>query len=229
MVRTQYGRPNTPQELDIFLEHGWFRTGLYVFTCDFIEFDAIFYRTIWLRHDLETFKTGKTWKNLSRRNQGFRVVFSKATITPEQEYLFRLYRQSMTFEPARDLTHLLFDGQLAGRSPFNTQQICVYHNHELIGCSYFDLGETSVAGISAFYHPNYAIYSLGIYMIYCQLIQSKQLGYQYYYPGYFIPHYSHFDYKLRIGSEYLFFFHPVELTWMSMGDFTDLPLPVVNC
>lgn len=226
MEMNRYGRPNSEQELDIFLEYGWFRTGLYVFTCDFIEFDQILYRTIWLRHDLRQLTLGKTWKNLSKRNQAFRVVFANATVTPEQEHLFRIYRRSMFFEPANNIEHLLFDGREAGLSPFNTKQVCIFHNEELIGCSYFDVGEKAVAGISAFYHPDYAMYSLGIYMIYCQIVWSREAGYQYYYPGYFIPHYTHFDYKLKIGTNALYFFHPIEKKWFPLADYYDLPLPV---
>lgn len=111
-------------------------------------------------------------------------------------------------------------------SPFNTKQVCIFHNEELIGCSYFDVGEKAVAGISAFYHPDYAMYSLGIYMIYCQIVWSREAGYQYYYPGYFIPHYTHFDYKLKIGTNALYFFHPIEKKWFPLADYSDLPLPV---
>jgi arginyl-tRNA--protein-N-Asp/Glu arginylyltransferase len=226
MEMNRYGRPNSEQELDIFLEFGWFRTGLYVFTCDFIEFDQILYRTIWLRHDLGQLTLGKTWKNLSKRNQAFRVVYSNATVTPEQEYLFRSYRRAMMFEPANNIEHLLFDGRNAELSPFNTKQVCVFHENDLIGCAYFDVGETAVAGISAFYHPDYAMYSLGIYMIYCQIVWSQQAGYRYYYPGYFIPHYTHFDYKLKIGTKALYFFDPIERKWLPIEEYFDLPLPI---
>ena len=220
-----YGRPNSPRELDVFLEYGWFRTGLYVFTCQFIDFDHVFYRTIWLRHDLLQFVPGKTWKKLSKRNCDFRVEFSEATITEEQEYLFRLYRNAMHFEPAKDLQQLLFDRKAPSESPFSTQQVCLYDGNELIGCSYFDTGVESVAGISAFYHPDYAVHSLGIYMIYCQILHSKHAGFRYYYPGYFIPHYAHFDYKLQIGRNALFFYDADTKQWKPIGQYIDLPLP----
>lgn len=226
MNTIRYGRPNSPQELDIFLKYGWFRTGLYVFTCNFIDFDHVFYRTIWLRHDLREFNAGKTWKNLQKRNRDFRVVFSAATITPEQEYLFRIYRNAMHFEPAQNVHQLLFDGTAPIMSPFSTQQVCIYDGQELIACSYFDTGVESVAGISAFYHPDYASYSLGIYLIYCQIIHSKNLGFRYYYPGYFIPHYSHFDYKLKIGRSALFFYNIDTETWEPISHYIDMPLPL---
>lgn len=225
MDLNQYGRLRTSAELDLFLENGWFRTGLYVFTCQFIDFEAIYYRTIWLRHNLWMFNPGKTWKNLQKRNHAFRVEISEATITPAQEALYRMYRQFIFFEPAKDIRHLLFDGRAPASSSFHTKQLCIYHNNELIGCSYFDLGEVSAAGISAFYHPNYARFSLGIYMIYYQILACKKAGFQYYYPGYFIPHYSHFDYKLRIGTEAIVFFHPENRKWLPLAAYTDIAFP----
>jgi arginyl-tRNA--protein-N-Asp/Glu arginylyltransferase len=225
MDMVQYGRPNSRQELDIFLRFGWFRTGLHVFTCDFIDFDHVFYRTIWLRHDLREFVAGKTWKNLSKRNRDFRVEFSKATINEEQALLFRLYRNAMPFEPANDLHQLLFDHKEPINSPFETQQVCLYDGCTLVGCSYFDTGIDSVAGISAFYHPDYAHYSIGIYLIYCQILHSMNVGYRYYYPGYFIPHYTHFDYKLNIGRKALYFFDVDEKRWEPISSYVDKPFP----
>lgn len=225
MELNQYGRPSSMEEYDLFLENGWFRSGLYVFTCHFIEFDRVFYRTIWLRHDLFLFTPGKTWRNLQKRNRALRIEFSEATNTPEQEYLFRRYREALSFEPARNIHHLLYDNRSAGLSPFNTYQVCVYDDEQLIACSYFDIGLDAVAGIAAFYNPVYASSSMGIYLIYLQMIYCQQAGLRYYYPGYFIPHYSHFDYKLGIGKSSLTFLDYEQKAWLSFSQFTDKGLP----
>lgn len=213
-------------EYDRLLETGWYRMGLSVFTCDFIDFNNRYYRTIWLRYDLNEPIFGKTWHKLLARNKRFRLTFSAATLSEEQAFLFRKYRNAMAFEPAKSIENLLFDGLDDSYSPFNTMQVLVWDNDCLIGCSYFDLGEEAAAGISAFYDPEYKEYSLGIFMIYCQMMYVQQLGFRFYYPGYFIPHYTHFDYKLRIAKKAQYYWHPEEKKWEKMDLWVDLPLPV---
>ncbi|MBU3677233.1 MAG: hypothetical protein FGM54_08675, partial [Chitinophagaceae bacterium] len=131
-----------------------------------------------------------------------------------------------SFEPAHTIEHLLYDGFDASFNPFETRQVCIYDCDKLIACSYFDLGENSVAGISSFYDPAYKMHSLGKFLIYCQLLYVQQQGFQYYYPGYFIPHYAHFDYKLRIATQAQFFYHPFEKQWLKMDNWVDIPLPL---
>lgn len=226
MLDAEWDEKMPGTELDRLLAKGWYRMGLSVFTSDFIDFNEKYYRTIWLRYDLTEPIFGKTWRKLLGRNKGFRLVFSEATHTEEQAYLFRIYRNAMSFEPAHSIEHLLFDGFDDSFNPFQTMQVCVFDKEKLIGCSYFDLGETSVAGISSFYDPAYQSCSLGIFLIYCQMLYVQQRGFLFYYPGYFIPHYSHFDYKLRIAKQAQYFYHPKEKKWMSMQFWEDIPLPV---
>ncbi|MBU3677625.1 MAG: arginyl-tRNA--protein arginylyltransferase, partial [Chitinophagaceae bacterium] len=90
-------------ELDRLLSEGWYRMGLSVFTSDFIDFNEQYYRTIWLRYDLRAPIFGKTWRKLLARNKHFRLVFSEASNTEEQDHLFGIYRNSVAFEQAHTI------------------------------------------------------------------------------------------------------------------------------
>ena len=50
------------------------------------------------------------------------------------------------------------------------------------------------------YDPEYDRYSLGFYTMLLEIEYCMELGLKFYYPGYVVPGYSRFDYKLRIGD-----------------------------
>ena len=50
------------------------------------------------------------------------------------------------------------------------------------------------------YDPDYAQYSLGIYTMLCEIQYGIEQRKKYYYPGYVVPGYKKFDYKLRVGT-----------------------------
>ncbi len=84
--------------------------------------------------------------------------------------------------------------------------INIYDNGNLIGAGVFDLGKKSAAGISSFYDPDYKKFSIGRYLIYKKIAYCKKNGYDFFYPGYFVPGIKAFDYKLEIGKESLEFY-----------------------
>jgi arginine-tRNA-protein transferase len=192
-------------ELDTYLSRGWFRMGQTIFTTNFLSFKGEFYSALWLRVDLSRFLADTTQVKLFKQNARFRTEFRPATsVTPSQEALYEKYKNSISFEASNSLKTLLF-----GRSPykiFNTFEITVYDDDKLIATGFFDLGKDTAAGISSFYDPDYKKYSLGKFLIYQKINFCKDRGLQYFYPGYFVPGYSFFDYKLSIGKpalEYL--------------------------
>ena len=79
---------------------------------------------------------------------------------------------------------------------YNTHEINLFDGEKLIAVGYFDIGTRSAAGISSFYDPSYKKYSLGKYLIYLKMEYCQKMGFEYFYPGYFVPGYKAFDYKL---------------------------------
>jgi arginine-tRNA-protein transferase len=208
----------TPEELDDYLHKGWFRMGQTIFTTNFLNFKSEFYSALWLRIDLDRFSADSTQLKLFKQNVRFRTGISPATVTPAQEALYDKYKNSISFEASNSLKTLLF-----GRSPFkifNTFEVNVYDGDALIATGFFDLGKNAAAGITSFYDPAYKKYSLGKYLIYQKINFCKQRGLRYFYPGYFVPGYSFFDYKLSIGKPVLEYLELRTAQWLPIGKFS---------
>jgi arginyl-tRNA--protein-N-Asp/Glu arginylyltransferase len=216
------------QELDAYLESGWFRMGQTIFTTNFLHFNDKLYSAIWLRIVLRNLEEEATQVKLFKRNAAFRREIKKAEITPEKENLFERYRASVTFEASTSLTMLLM-GKTATQNVYDTYEIDIYDDDKLIAVGYFDLGDKSAMGITSIYDPLYKKYSLGKYLIYLKITHCKSLGMDYFYPGYFVPSYSYFDYKLTIGKSALEFLQLKSHQWKHIREFTsdDIPIDVM--
>ncbi len=214
----------TASELDDYLERGWFRMGQTIFTTQFIHFKATMYNTVWLRADLRTFKGDRTQKKLFKLNARFSVAIQPASLTDEKEILYARYRSAVPFQPSESLDHLLF-GPDEEKSIFNTHEVVVYDGDRLIAVGYFDLGQHSAAGIVSVYDPDYKKYSLGKFLIYKKMEYCQSLCMHYYYPGYFVPGYTFFNYKLDIATDMLEFFQLQTQQWKSIHEFDHAAAP----
>jgi len=221
----QVDSPETlsPLELDSYLEKGWFRMGQTIFTTNYLNFKSQFYSAVWLRVALDGLSTDKTQKKLFKLNTAFRTEIQQASITPLKEALYERYKQNIAFEASPSLNHLLYGKQV--HTIFNTQEVNIYDEDKLIACGFFDLGATGAAGITCFYDPAYKKYSLGKYLIYLKLNYCKNLGLQYFYPGYFVPGYTFFDYKLSIATAALQFLQFTTQKWLPIGIFSRAQSP----
>lgn len=213
-----------PEELDRYLESGWFRMGQTIFTTNFLNFKNHFYSAIWLRIPLAEFTWDKTYQKLSKQNKSFRIQIQAASITPEKEALFAVYRKSISFEASASIHTLLF-GRVS-HNIYNTHEINLFDGDKLIATGFFDLGRQSAAGISSFYDPAYKKYTLGKYLIYLKIDFCKKRGLQYFYPGYFVPGYSLFDYKLEIGKPVLQYFEFTSSAWKPVSGFSRALTPL---
>ena len=211
-------------ELDQYLARGWFRMGQTIFTTNFLNFKHSFYSSIWLRIFLPAHTADKTEQKLLKKNTQFRIEIGQASITPEKEHLFLAYKKNISFDASTSLNTLLY-----GKADYNiykTSEINLYDQGKLIAVGFFDLGQTSAAGISSFYDPAYKKYSLGKYLIYLKIDYCKKMGLQYFYPGYFVPGYSLFDYKLEIGKPALQYLEFPSLEWRPLDNFKFLNSPL---
>ncbi len=205
-------------ELDSYLSRGWFRMRQNIFTTSFLQFNNRFYSVIWLRVALQQqVPPGKPPK-LLRLNAPFKTEIQKANITAAHESLYQAYRQSISFEVSASLNELLLGNELYNR--YDTYEINVYDNNELIAAGFFDIGKSSAAGISSIYHPRYKKFSLGKYLIHQKIAFCQQKDLQYFYPGYLVPGYKAFDYKAEIEKEKLEFFHLASQQWLPYKSFS---------
>ncbi|HEY0653161.1 MAG TPA: GNAT family N-acetyltransferase [Chryseosolibacter sp.] len=212
------------EELDRYLAEGWFRMGQSIFVTNFLHFKDHFYSAVWLRLRLRDCTNDRNEDKLRKLNARFAVDVQKATIDQEKENLFARYRSSVSFEPSGSLQALLFGR--ASYNIYNTLEVTVRDNGKLIACGFFDLGKKSVAGISSFYHPDYKKYSLGKFLIYHKIAYARNAGYEFFYPGYFVPGYQPFDYKLNIHPASQQFFDLATSGWYSVRQFSAADSPI---
>jgi arginine-tRNA-protein transferase len=206
-----------PETLDQYLANGWYRMGQSIFTTDFVERGGEYLTTIWLRNRLNAYKPTSTFYKLEHRNKNFQIEIIPFNYSEKYEMLFQKYRFSLSEGRATNLHGFLF-----GDSPFiifNSLVINLYHDTKLIGAGVFDIGKKSAAGISSFYDPDYRRYSIGRYLIYKKIEYCQQNGYDYFYPGYFVPGLKAFDYKLEIGKKSLEFFDMKINKWKPISEF----------
>lgn len=214
----------TPAQLDDYLLRGWFRMGQNMFTTNFLNFKGQFYSALWLRLDLQKYSADNTEQKLKKLNARFRVHVGKASITADKEDLFLKYRASITFEASASIHQLLY-GKVA-YNIFDTYEVTIYDDEKLIACGFFDMGLQSSAGITSFYDPAYKKHSLGKYLIYQKINFCKEMSQDFFYPGYFVPGYSFFDYKLSIGKKVLQYLDYSSERWFPIDHFTPLLTPI---
>lgn len=215
------------EELDNYLERGWYRMGSGIFTTHFLFFDENLFSAIWLRLRLKDLISRKSVQKIVRKNRArFRTVIKSGVIDEEKEALFQKYRTTFKGRLSDSLKDSLQDGQ--DGSVFQTFEVCIYDCEELIAFSFFDLGTKSLASIKGVYHPEYSQFSLGIYTMIEEMRFGSELGFVYYYPGYIVPGSNRFDYKMRLGKpESLEFFDLKVREWVSMTHFDSQKIPVI--
>lgn len=205
------------EELDNYLQRGWFRAGRTIFTTNFLHFDGILYSAIWLRIILEKFELSKSQKKKINAANRFTFKIQPFRLTNEKEQLYADYKTGISFNTASSLHQLLFDYQ--DIIPFNTYEVAAYDNNKLIGLGVFDMGKNTAAGIVSFAHPKYKKFSLGTVLILKKIQFTKEQGLDIFYPGYFAPRYPAFDYKLTFGKDCTEFLDLPTHEWVSKLEF----------
>jgi leucyl-tRNA---protein transferase len=218
------------EQLDYYLENGWFRMGQSIFTTNFLKFNGLLYSAIWLRVDLTTFKPTKSQSKISKINAKFRVEIKPTTpdISPEYLILFNKYRNHVPFDTSPSLSHLLYDNGFS--NVYDSWAIEVYDDKKIIACGVLDLGSETSEGIVCFYDPDYKKYSLGKYLMLLKMEFCQRKGMKYFYPGYFAPNYPMFDYKLDLSDTSLEYLALATNTWNPIHRFqlSETPLAVMN-
>ena len=196
----------SPSELDGYLESGWYRQGQGLFSTYSTISRKIMMAAPWIRIESDKYSLGKSLRRLKSRNDR-RLTYhiGKAVVTPYREEMFQQFRVFFKGEFYESLQSALFCYQQKNKETiFDSMEITFYYEGKLIGYSYFDVGENSVASILNIYDFYHTRFSLGMYAILLQLEWCQQNGIKYYYPGYAMPENPRFDYKLRIkGVDYL--------------------------
>ena len=194
----QYYIPGTlsKKRLDQYLAAGWFRTVNMLFRSKISCFDNTICSPINIRFDLKEHEFSKSLKRLYRRNNKlFRFEIRKASIDDRKERLFQVQQKRFSGFLSNSLEEFL---ALSYR--FDTYEIDIYDDDQLIAVSFFDEGHNSLMGLLAIFDENYAKYSLGIFSMMLEIEYAKITNRKWYYPGYVHEVPSIYDYKLRFGK-----------------------------
>jgi arginine-tRNA-protein transferase len=183
--------------LDIYLAAGWYRMQQSIFTTDIIVKDDSLVPVFWLRHLAAAYTPTPSHKKISKAGNKFTVHVVPFANTEELENLYQLYRASIDFDISSSLQESLL-GE-ATQSIYHTTCVEIRDGHTLIAAGIIDEGENSNAGIHNFFHPAYARYSLGKFLILQKMHYTRQQGKAYYYTGYMSTAFSKLDYKLWVG------------------------------
>jgi len=215
--------------LDNYLSKGYFRMTQSVFTTNFLKFNKTYYSAIWLRLDLHSFTPTRTQTKLEKQNKKFKVTIKRFKLTPEKELLFYNYRKGVAFEASESIQHLLYEDDKC-ENIFDSFEVNIFDGKKLIAIGVFDVGANTSAGITCFYDHEYKKYSLGKYLIYLKIKHCKAIGLRYFYPGYFVPNYTRFDYKLEISDLGIEYLKLSDNTWNSIDNFNadQTPLKVMQ-
>ncbi|TXF88560.1 arginine-tRNA-protein transferase [Neolewinella aurantiaca] len=195
----------SPESLDWYLSRGWYRMGGHIFTTHFLFFNDSPYSAVWIRQDLTVHTFSRSQRKLMRKNAKlFEIATGPRVIDEEREELYLRYADNFDGRLSPTIAESLEDfGD--STSIFNTWETTIRDkvSGKLVGISYFDLGDDSAASILGIYDPLLSSFSLGYYTMLLEMDFCRSRGVDYYYPGYVVPGYKRFDYKLRLGfNEY---------------------------
>ncbi|HLG38846.1 MAG TPA: hypothetical protein VI461_04220 [Chitinophagaceae bacterium] len=210
-------------ELDFYLSIGWYRMGQTIFTTHFIPVKDKIHRVYWLRLPVQQVRYGKKQKRLLAINKKFSITVKPFYPSKELDELYAAYRSSINFDaPPTVNGFLLSEYDEEFKNIYDTHVIELRDAGRLIAAGIFDNGEISIAGIMNFYHPDYAVKSLGKYLMLLKINLAIESGKIYYYPGYVVSGYPKFDYKLFPDKQRTEWYDPVTNEWISFA-FSSFP------
>lgn len=199
IVQTHFPQKLSAKRYDQFLASGWFRGSVMLYKMDLLCLEDDLYSVINIRINLEKHTLRRSLKRIARKGHDkFTVEIAPVQLTAEKEKLYAKQKKKFQGFIHNSLHDFLYSG--FRNTVFDTYEVSVYDENKLIACSYFDLGEKSVASLLGIHDPEYGQYSLGIFTMLMEIEFAKLNEFKWYYPGYILNENKGFDYKLRLGN-----------------------------
>jgi len=199
LVQTHFPRKLTHSRYDQYLASGWFRGSVMLYKMDLLCIDANVFSVVNIRLDLMNHQLRKSHRRIKRKvEQRFTVTVGPAKISQSRQRLYDQHKarfKGFIHETLDEYLHAGFN-----HTVFDTQEIGVYDGDRLIGISFFDIGNQSMASLLAMFDAEYQEFSLGIYTMLKEIEYGQTTGRKWYYPGYVLDQPSSFDYKLTLGE-----------------------------
>lgn len=206
-------------ELDKYLEKGWFRAGIMMSRSEFLCFEESLQTVINIRLPLKNHVFKKRQRRIFKKvTSQFQVIVRPFQACPQKEILYQNHKDRFRGFLFDTLFHYLNgeEGEEKKGEIFKTHEVCVYDGDKLIAFSLFDLGNNAMASILGIFHEDYAPYSLGKFTMLKEIEFGQKNGFEYYYPGYILHDTPLFDYKLELGKME---FYNNEKIWQSYEAF----------
>ena len=182
------------------------------------------YSTLPTRLPLRGYQFKKRLRKLWRRNQRqFRVEAGAPFVYDEAaREVQRRYERAF---PDRGLTDEdIYDKNPRGPFTFDTRSVRIYKGEQLVAFSLFNLGEQGIYSSQGIYDPAYAKHSLGFFTMLAEVEYGLAHGFTHYYPGYVVPGYEEFDYKLRLGD--MEYYDLSSDSWSPYGQLKEEEVPI---
>jgi len=212
------------EDLDRYLEDGWYRIGPTMMTCRFVHFDDDLRTAVWTRLDLEGYRFRKSLRRILNRVERELVVeVGQPVLDDEHEQVYQRYRTVARGERSATLVDFLYGDREPNRDVFDTREVRFRTpDGRLAGFSWFDVGKTAIQSLVGVYDPDFASLSVGFASMLVEIRWAQEHSLRWFYPGYVLPGAPAMDYKLRVGDmEYL---HPSG-SWRPWADLDLSVLP----
>lgn len=152
-----------------------------------------------IRMDVRSFSPSKSQRKLlTRSSKRFRVEVRRARIDNSKELLYQEHKHRFKGFIHHSLSDYLKSG--FERTVFDTYEVCVFEQDELVAASFFDVGQKSMASLLCVYKNSHTRNSLGKLTLLHELAFAQKQGLRWFYPGYVLDPSESFDYKLSLGE-----------------------------
>lgn len=215
--------PLSPERIDAYLAQGWFRFGGVMRTTRYSVWEERTLRTtLWIRSNLQDYRFSRSNRRLlSKVHRRYRVEHHPMVLDARHERLYAAYIVQVGGDRPQTLIDFLGGPEALGT--YETQEISIWDEDELIAFSYYDAGDEGLMSLLGVFAPLYRKESLGMATLLLEIERAQQLDMRFHYSGYVLPGEPRMDYKLRAGA--IEFLDPDELTWHPWDDFDPSELP----
>lgn len=185
-----FARDISEEELNLLLENGWRKFGLYFFrpACQDCR------QCIPIRIPVDKLKPQKSRKRLIKKNEDIEVRFSPLTYSDEIYEIYKLHSLERFNKKTsvREFTESFYTPSC------NSLQSEYFLNGELIAVGFLDRSVVALNSVYFIYKPEYVKRGLGIYSIITEAQHAAKLNLKYYYMGYYIEGNPRMSYKNSI-------------------------------
>jgi arginyl-tRNA--protein-N-Asp/Glu arginylyltransferase len=148
--------------------------------------------------DVANYRFSKSARRVIRKNQNFRMLIQRPTMTQSHLNLFDKYHNHMKEKRNWDTQVInprnYYMSFVNGYGKFG-YEVLYFDRDKLIGVDLIDLLPDGVSSIYFYYDPDYAVYSLGHYSLYRQILYAQQQKLRWIYLGYYVEGCQSLAYK----------------------------------